>query len=96
MKDCQYLIDDRPKTCIEFVFDFEWEERNREVALGYSDPQSVYDENVRRAFVKSYPYNQNLTDISHLYLAPTWAGLNFYLAGKGVLSEPAVTPALKV
>ena len=43
LKDCQYLIDDRPKTCIEFVFDFEWEERNREVALGYSDPQSVYE-----------------------------------------------------
>lgn len=132
--DCQYIIDDRPRTVIDFVYDFDWEYRLRERAaritrLGPVEGDPFYEESVaeldkvlalyydgkdqseafeqlyavnqkaaddyvsknrRRAFVLAYPYNQNLTDIPHLYLAPTWAGLNDYLVGKGVLSKPAI------
>jgi len=132
--DCQYIIDDRPRTVIDFVYDFDWETKMREQAnrirrLGPDEGDPLYEEAMdalgvcldlyyaekdnteafenlhaiqaeaaeayisktrRRAFVLAYPYNQNLTDIPHLYLAPTWAGLNDYLVGKGVLSKPAV------
>jgi hypothetical protein len=74
LQDCQFLIDDRPKTCIEFVHDYQWKRK-------------TYDRE-RKAFMKSYPYNQNLTDVPNLYLAPTWHGLNKYLVSKGVLSCP--------
>lgn len=96
LKNCQYLIDDRPKTCVEFVFDFDWRERQIEEALGFSDPQEVYEDNQRRAFMKSYSYNQNLTDIPHLYLAPTWSGLAWYMTRKGLLSEVPIKPTLRV
>lgn len=76
LADCRYLIDDRPKTVVEFVFDYDWALRK-----GAEEP--------RKAFVPAYPYNQNLTDIPNVYLAPTWAGLNSYMVSKGVLSEPA-------
>jgi hypothetical protein len=84
--DCQYLIDDRPKTLVEFVYDWDW-----------NGPlhKNLHSER-RKAFGLKYPYNQALTDIPNVYLAPTWAGIGFYLVGKGVLSEPAVTPTLKV
>lgn len=132
--DCQFIIDDRPLTVIDFIYDFEWETKIRQGArrirhLGPDEGDPLYDEamdalgivldqyydekdnteafeklqaiknesaekyvsaNRRRAFVLAYPYNQNLTDIPHLYLAPTWAGLNDYLVGKGVLSKPAI------
>lgn len=93
MAKCQYLIDDRPKTVIEFIHDHDWYNKNvvsRVDAVGRPDPQE------RIAFVKAYQYNQNLTDVPNLYLAPTWAGLNYYLVSKGVLSKPAVQPALTV
>ena len=75
LAECQYLIDDRPKTSIEFVYDWDWRLSNPD------DP--------RKAFVKEYSYNQNLSDIPNLYLAHTWSGLNFYMVRKGVLPEPA-------
>lgn len=102
MASCQYLIDDRPKTVIEFTYDAKWEMGVREDAAylaeteGQEQADDFYAANRRRAFVKAYQYNQGLTDVPNLYLAPTWAGLNYYLVGKGVLSEPAVQPALKV
>jgi len=74
LRDCRYLIDDRPKTAIEFVYDREWD--------------AAFD-GQRKVFLIAYPYNQALTDIPNLYLAPTWAGINQYLVSKGVLSEPA-------
>jgi hypothetical protein len=77
MAECQYLIDDRPKTCIEFVNDWDWKLRRPSI------------EDKRIAFVLEYPYNQNLTDVPNLYLAPTWAGINFYLVEKGLLDKPA-------
>lgn len=106
LEDCQYIIDDRPKTVIDFIYDYEYESDLRAGAARYAvshreccgptdaaTEQAAYDQYIsrhsRRAFVLSYPYNQNLTDIPHLYLAPTWAGLNDYLVGKGVLSKPA-------
>lgn len=135
IKDCQFLIDDRLKTCIQFVYDFDWEqiiriEADRIRTRGPDEGTPLYEEymaalgdtldvyytegrlltqeefaplhaiaekaakayisaNQRRAFVPAYPYNQNATDIPHLYLAPTWAGLNVYLERKGVLPKAA-------
>lgn len=89
LQPCQYLIDDRLKTSIEFVYDYEWQ---------YSiDMRNLpVEEHKRRAFVKAYQYNQAATDVPGLYLAPTWSGLNIYLQSKGVLKERAVLPTLKV
>lgn len=99
MKDCQYLIDDRLKTCVEFVYDFEWQ-----VGLANSwdgpdldgDYEEYKDGLRRRAFVKAYQYNQAGTDIPGLYLAPSWSGLNIYLTKKGVLSERVALPTMRV
>jgi hypothetical protein len=99
MRDCQYLIDDRLKTCVEFVYDFEWRETFGKVVLstdGTSTAITYPPEQARKAFVKAYQYNQAATDIPGLYLAPTWSGLNIYLQSKGVLKERAVLPTLKV
>lgn len=80
MAECQYLIDDRPKTCIEFVYDAAWKARRGWDELGGD----------RKAFVLEYPYNQNLSDVPGLWLAPTWAGINYYLVNKaGLLDAPA-------
>ncbi len=106
---CQYLIDDRPKTCIEFIHDLSWEnDRLYSASNSYLRGDSILGEFLdtgyrgidrfnswheskfkRRAFMLMYPYNHNLTDLPCLYLAPTWSGLNEYMVGKGVLSEPA-------
>lgn len=64
---CKYLIDDRPKTIVEFLKE-----------------DSFYGE--RKAFGLWRSYNQNLTDLDNLYLAPTWYSLEYYLKRKGVLS----------
>ena len=82
LSDCQYLIDDRPKTAIVFIYDFDWQRQHGEM-------HAESTEKPRRAFLIAYPYNQALTDIRHLYLAPTWAGINTYLVSKGVLTKPA-------
>lgn len=75
LRDCQYIIDDRPSTLIRFVFDFDWHDQNPDTE--------------RKGFSLHTPYNENLTDIENIYLAPSWAGLNYYLVEKGLLSEPA-------
>lgn len=75
LKDCQYLIDDRPRTAVDFVYDMEWRQN--------------YPDLKRKAFLLAYPYNQALTDIPNLYIAPSWAGINQYLVSKGVLTRPA-------
>lgn len=74
--ECQYLIDDRPKTILDFLYDDEWD-------FPYGGPQ----ENHRKAFALWRPYNQNLTEVKNLYLAPTWRGLRYYLERKGVIYE---------
>lgn len=86
MENCQYLIDDRLKTCIQFVYDYEWQFYNgvRGAVKGDRNRDRI-------AFVKAYPYNQNATDVPGLILAPTWAAINVYLVKKGLLPEAAVT-----
>lgn len=64
IEDCSYLIDDRPKTLCDFV----------------------YEKEERKAFGLLYEYNRALTDIDDIFLAPTWAGINFYLDREGVLN----------
>lgn len=73
--DCQYFIDDRPKNLINFVYDYDW--ANKYGSNGMA----------RRAFGLTTEFNRALTDVPRIYLAPTWSGLNFYLQGKGLLSE---------
>lgn len=85
MKNCQYLIDDRLKTCVEFIHDFDWQ-----FNLGVRGHVKGDANRDRIAFVKAYPYNQNATDIPGLILAPTWAAINVYLVKKGLLPEAAV------
>jgi hypothetical protein len=65
--DVQYLIDDRPRTIIEFLHE-------------------PYYEGERKAFGLWRQYNQNLTDVKSVYLAPTWRGLEYYLERKGVIN----------
>lgn len=67
--DCSYLIDDRPRTLLDFLYKEDW----------------LYSGEPRKAFGLWRPYNQNLTEINNLYLAPTWKGLNYYLRRKGVI-----------
>lgn len=80
LSQCRYLIDDRPKTLIEFVYDFVWKNSKG------SGPT-----NQRMAFGLAYPYNQALTDVPNIFLAPgqSWAGIRYYLIKKNVLKEPA-------
>jgi predicted secreted acid phosphatase len=85
IKEAQYIIDDRLKTCVEFVYDFEWQSFYGE--RGYIKGPTKKE---RAAFVLKYPYNQNATDIPGLYVAPTWAGLNVYMHRRGLLPELAV------
>lgn len=73
LKDCQYLIDDRPKTIIEFLHDPVWWWYNTEI------------NEERKAFALWRPYNQNLTEVPNLYLAPTWRGIRYYMERKEVL-----------
>lgn len=68
IEDCQYLIDDRPITMLDFLNDPEW--------IGAQ----------RKAFALWRPYNQNLTEVANIYLAPTWRGLEHYLRRKEVIT----------
>ncbi len=74
---CQYFIDDRPKNLIQFIHDFQWQNKygsnNKEMA--------------RRAFGLSTEFNRALSDVPRIYLAPTWSGLAYYLEEKGLLTE---------
>lgn len=66
-RDCEYIIDDRPKTLVQFAYDDGWE-------------------GGRLGFGMAFPFNQALTDVPRIYLAPTWTGIRYYLIDKGVLS----------
>lgn len=71
----QYLIDDRPKTLVEFIYDFNWKLAHGSKNKGMQ----------RKAFGLLFEYNRALTDIPNVYLAPTWAGIRYYLTSKGIL-----------
>lgn len=77
LSDCQYIIDDRVSTLVRFVYDDDWKKTNGER---------------RRGFGIHASHNTNLTDVPGVYLAPSWAGLNYYFVRKGLLSEPAYRP----
>lgn len=79
--ECQYLIDDRAKTLIQFVEDFNWKYTFGSLSTPDSD-----NSNERKAFGLLFEYNRNLTDIPNIYLAPTWAGIRYYLQTKGVIN----------
>jgi hypothetical protein len=74
MKDCQYLIDDRPRTLVLFTQDHHWWRSHGSL-----------DE--RKAFGRQTTYNENLTDVPNIYLAPSWAGIGYYLTRKGILDK---------
>lgn len=76
LSECQYLIDDRAKTLVQFVEDFNW----KWTYGSLDNPVS------RKAFGLMFDYNRALTDVPNIYLAPTWAGIRYYLKKKGVLS----------
>lgn len=43
----------------------------------------VYGDDNRKAFGLLYEYNRALTDIDKIFLAPTWAGIDYYLQREG-------------
>jgi len=75
VRDCKYLIDDRPETVVDFVTDSTWKRWS-----GITDPDRQ-----RKAFGLWFPYNQALTDIKNVYLAPNWFGIDYYLKRKGLI-----------
>lgn len=79
--ECQYLIDDRAKTLVQFVEDFHWKYTWGSISTPGSD---ISDD--RKAFGLLFEYNRNLTDIPNIYLAPTWSGIRYYLQKKGVIN----------
>lgn len=80
IKDCQYMIDDRSKTMVEFVYDFDWYEeyRNRIPAMP------------RKGFMLKTDHNRSLTDVPGLYLAPNWSGLRRYMVKCNLLPSLAL------
>lgn len=77
IRDCMYLIDDRPKTLIQFVYDFHWKHR-------YGSENKQYE---RKGFGLYMPYNAALTDVPGIKLAPNWKLLRQYLIETDVLQE---------
>lgn len=76
VRDCQYIIDDRPKTLVEFVYDFGWKHR-------YGSENAAMQ---RKGFGLHTPYNAALTDVPGIKLAPNWKLLRQYMIDQGVLS----------
>lgn len=82
--DCQYMIDDRVKNVLDFIYDYEYEVTRRRV-IEASDGFLPEDYGKRKAFVRVADYNGGLTDVPNLYLAHTWKGLRRYMVKKGLL-----------
>jgi len=85
--DCQYLIDDRPKTLVEFVYDHKWKEEINEIVNLASDvnmnlPHTRFN---RVGFGLFCEYNRALTDVPGIYLAPNWTLLEKYIEEKSDL-----------
>lgn len=74
------MIDDRSKTMVEFVYDFDWHEeyRNRIPAMP------------RKGFMLKTDHNRSLTDVPGLYLAPNWSGLRRYMVKCNLLPSLAL------
>ena len=85
--NCQYLIDDRPKTLVEFVYNYKWKEEINEIVNLASDvnmnlPHARFN---RVGFGLFCEYNRALTDVPGIYLAPNWALLEKYIEEKSDL-----------
>lgn len=78
LHDCQYIIDDRPKNLVDFIYDFNWKHRHG----------STNAEMARKGFGIFGEYNRGLTDIPGVYLAPNWKLLRQYMIEHGVLDAP--------
>ena len=85
LKDCQFIIDDRVSTLIRFAYDKDWPGSQYALDTSIADGRRI-------GFGLHAPHNTNLTDVPNIILAPTWAGLNYYLVRKGLLEEPAYDP----
>jgi len=84
LRECQFIIDDRPRTLVNFVTDFKWQ---REMEFWNMYGWNEYANRApRKGFSLMYDYNDNLTDCDNIYLAPTWGGIAHYLHKTGVLS----------
>ena len=98
IRDCQYMIDDRVKNVLEFIYDYDYEEKIRTETViaafdGHSDPEGEYESRKRKAFVRVADYNGGLTDVPNLYLAHTWKGLRRYMVKKGLLPKKVLSLA---
>lgn len=82
LRDCQYLIDDRPKTLVQFVYEFYWKQKHG----------SAFSDHQRHGFGLYMPYNAALTDVPRIKLAPNWKLLRQYLIEQHVL-QPRSTVA---
>lgn len=71
IEDCQFIIDDRPKTLVSFVFDDQWDNH--------------HPTKPRKGFGLMTQANQSLTDIPGVYLSPTWDLLRHYFKEKAEL-----------
>lgn len=76
IEDCQYIIDDRPKTLVEFVYDYNWQ---------YAQEEFCSETGPRVAFGLFCEYNRALTDVPGIYLAPNWTLLEKYIEEKSDL-----------
>ena len=71
---CEALIDDRPKTVVQFVTGSMLDRDTQgNVVIAMNGVHK------RKAFVLMAPYNHNLTDIPGVFVAPSWAGIRYYL-----------------
>ncbi len=75
IRNCQYLIDDRPKTLVGFVHGA-WEPFPGGVTVFRSELHP------RKAFGLVTAYNRSLTDVPGIYLAPSWPLLRSFLRTK--------------
>lgn len=71
MEDGRYLIDDRPRTIVEFRYQYTWHFSERNTGP-------------RKVFSLLTDYNRNLTDIPNVFLAPNWKGLDYYFKREGI------------
>lgn len=82
VKNCQYIIDDRPKTLVSFVYDYNWK-------LSYGGSRN--ETKPRKGYGLHRPYNQSLTDVPGIYLAPSWSLLAAQFVRKGFINGELVT-----
>jgi hypothetical protein len=87
IEDCQYIIDDRPKTLVEFVYDHEWKQEANEIVNLASDVNLELPRTklARKGFGLFCEYNRALTDVPGIYLAPNWTLLEKYIEEKSDL-----------